>query len=142
MDSRKAYDSYSQPMLTYEVHLGSWRFNAEGEPLTYRELADQLVQYVKDMHYTHIEIMPLCEYPLMVPGGIRQLDTILLRAGMAGRKILCISSMRAIATALVSYSIGCRDIIAAMPTGYAFLTVNHAMSRVILYWRKTRNGTR
>ena len=63
MDSRKAYDSYSQPMLTYEVHLGSWRFNAEGEPLTYRELADQLVQYVKDMHYTHIEIMPLCEYP-------------------------------------------------------------------------------
>lgn len=68
MDSRKAYDSYSQPMLTYEVHLGSWRFNAEGEPLTYRELADQLVQYVKDMHYTHIEIMPLCEYPLMVPG--------------------------------------------------------------------------
>lgn len=63
MDSRKTYDSYSQPMLTYEVHLGSWRFNADGEPLTYRELAEQLVQYVKDMHYTHIEIMPLCEYP-------------------------------------------------------------------------------
>ncbi|WP_288201325.1 1,4-alpha-glucan branching protein GlgB [uncultured Megasphaera sp.] len=63
MDSRQDYDSYSRPMLTYEVHLGSWKRNAEGEMLTYRELAEQLVAYVKDMHYTHIELMPLCEYP-------------------------------------------------------------------------------
>lgn len=63
LTSRKDYDSYSSPMLTYEVHLGSWQRNAEGEVLSYRELADRLVQYVKDMHYTHIEIMPLCEYP-------------------------------------------------------------------------------
>jgi 1,4-alpha-glucan branching enzyme len=61
--SRADYDSYSQPMLTYEVHLGSWRRDADGEMLTYRETADQLVDYVKSMHYTHIEIMPLCEYP-------------------------------------------------------------------------------
>lgn len=63
MASRKDYDSYAQPMLTYEVHLGSWRRRENGDMLTYRELTDQLVDYVKDMHYTHIELMPLCEYP-------------------------------------------------------------------------------
>ena len=55
--------SFGRPMLTYEVHAGSWRRNAEGEYLTYRELADQLIDYVKKLHYTHIEFMPLCEHP-------------------------------------------------------------------------------
>ncbi|MBR4694634.1 MAG: 1,4-alpha-glucan branching enzyme, partial [Selenomonadaceae bacterium] len=61
---RKRHESsYSRPMLAYEVHAGSWRRNAEGGYLSYRELADQLIGYVKDMHYTHIEFMPLCEHP-------------------------------------------------------------------------------
>ena len=55
--------SYERPMLTYEVHAGSWRRTLEGEYLSYRELADQLISYVKDMNYTHIEFMPLCEHP-------------------------------------------------------------------------------
>ncbi|MBR2141932.1 1,4-alpha-glucan branching protein GlgB [Anaerovibrio sp.] len=55
--------SYSRPMLTYEVHLGSWRRTLEGDYLTYREMADQLVDYVKSMNYTHMEFMPLCEHP-------------------------------------------------------------------------------
>jgi 1,4-alpha-glucan branching enzyme len=55
--------SYGRPMLTYEVHMGSWRRTPEGEYLTYREAADQLIAYVKDMNYTHIEFMPLCEHP-------------------------------------------------------------------------------
>lgn len=63
INGRVEYDSYSRPMLTYEVHLGSWRRDAGGGLLTYREIADQLVEYVKSMNYTHIEIMPLCEYP-------------------------------------------------------------------------------
>lgn len=61
--NKKTNLSYERPMLTYEVHLGSWRRNADGEFLTYRENAEQLVAYVKEMNYTHVELMPLCEYP-------------------------------------------------------------------------------
>jgi 1,4-alpha-glucan branching enzyme len=55
----------ASPIAVYEVHLGSWRRNlAEGgRYLTYRELADQLVPYVADLGFTHIEIMPVAEYP-------------------------------------------------------------------------------
>ena len=62
-EDKKKHSSYGRPMLTYEVHLGSWRRTLEGGYLSYRELADQLINYVKDMHYTHIEFMPLCEHP-------------------------------------------------------------------------------
>ncbi|MBA3270384.1 MAG: 1,4-alpha-glucan branching protein GlgB, partial [Acidobacteria bacterium] len=51
------------PMSVYEVHLGSWRRRADGEPLTYRDLADTLVPYVRDMGFTHIELMPVMEHP-------------------------------------------------------------------------------
>jgi len=62
-ERKKTHPSYSGPMLTYEVHLGSWRRTLEGGYLSYRELADQLVGYAKKMNYTHIEVMPLCEHP-------------------------------------------------------------------------------
>lgn len=63
MDRKRQESSYERPMLIYEVHAGSWRRNADGGYLSYRELADQLVDYARDMHYTHIEFMPLCEHP-------------------------------------------------------------------------------
>ena len=62
-ERKKTHPSYASPMLTYEVHLGSWRRTLEGGYLSYRELADQLVGYAKKMNYTHIEVMPLCEHP-------------------------------------------------------------------------------
>lgn len=55
--------SYGRPMLTYEVHLGSWRRTPEGEILSYRDLAEQLIDYCVEMHYTHLELMPLAEHP-------------------------------------------------------------------------------
>ena len=62
-EKKQRTQSYGQPMLTYEVHLGSWRRTPEGNQLTYREMAEQLVNYAKEMNYTHIEFMPLCEHP-------------------------------------------------------------------------------
>ena len=55
--------SYERPMLTYEVHAGSWRRTLDGEYLSSRDMADQLISYVKEMNYPHIEFMPLCEPP-------------------------------------------------------------------------------
>ena len=62
-EAKKKHSSYEQPMLIYEVHLGSWRRTLEGGYLSYRDLADQLIGYAKEMHYTHLELMPLCEHP-------------------------------------------------------------------------------
>ena len=56
---------HERPMSVYEVHLGSWRRVPEegNRYLTYRELADTLVPYVREMGYTHIELMPVMEHP-------------------------------------------------------------------------------
>lgn len=51
------------PISIYEVHLGSWKRNNDGSSLSYRQLADSLVKYVVQMGYTHIELMPIMEYP-------------------------------------------------------------------------------
>ncbi len=67
LSQRQARQDFDQPMVIYEVHLGSWR--REPDPqwglryLTYRELADELVPYVTEMGYTHIELLPIAEFP-------------------------------------------------------------------------------
>lgn len=60
---RKKHQVYHSPMNIYEVHLGSWRRTEEGVPLSYRELARYLVPYVKELGYTHVELMPITEFP-------------------------------------------------------------------------------
>src|SRR6185312_10865191 len=65
MAGRAARNNRESPVAIYEVHLGSWRRNlaAEGRYLDYRELAEQLVPYVAGLGFTHIELMPVAEYP-------------------------------------------------------------------------------
>jgi 1,4-alpha-glucan branching enzyme len=64
LTQRARLDWLHAPFNCYEVHLGSWRRNAQAEFLTYRESADLLVKYVVEMGYTHIELLPVTEHPL------------------------------------------------------------------------------
>ena len=63
MKKRKEKDIYASPVNIYEVHTGSWQAYDDGNPLPYRELADRLIPYVKEMGYTHIELLPVTEHP-------------------------------------------------------------------------------
>jgi len=63
MERRRQSDWQHSPMSVYEVHLGSWQRGIEGEFLGYRELAHRLVDYVKEMGFTHIELLPVTEHP-------------------------------------------------------------------------------
>jgi 1,4-alpha-glucan branching enzyme len=71
MKRRPATNWLEQPLLFYEVHLGSWRRPGDDPHrwLSYRELAHQLVDYVKEMGYTHIELLPVSEHPLSASWG-------------------------------------------------------------------------
>ena len=63
MEERRKKDWRREPMSIYEVHLGSWRRRPDGGFLTYDQLAEQLVPYVADLGYTHIEMLPISEHP-------------------------------------------------------------------------------
>ena len=64
LKNRAENDWLHTPFNCYEVHLGSWQRNEKGHFLTYRELAKSLVPHVKQMGYTHVELLPITEHPL------------------------------------------------------------------------------
>jgi 1,4-alpha-glucan branching enzyme len=69
MNRRSSKNDLSEPIVIYEVHLGSWKIKADGSHLTYRELAEELIPYVIEHGFTHIELLPLVEHPLDASWG-------------------------------------------------------------------------
>ena len=69
MTTRANVNGHDKPFSVYEVHLGSWKKKSEGESLSYRELAEELVAYVKEMEFTHVEFLPVMEHPYFPSWG-------------------------------------------------------------------------
>jgi len=69
MQRRASWNPYRSPINIYELHLGSWRRDEYGEMLTYGEIADQLIPYIQEMGYTHVELLPVMEHPLDMSWG-------------------------------------------------------------------------
>ena len=63
IEARKSRDWLHEPLSVYEVHLGSWRLAEDGGFLNYRDLAEQLVAHVKELGFSHIELLPITEHP-------------------------------------------------------------------------------
>ena len=69
MDYRAKNPIYSRPLNIYEVHLGSWRRTGDDQMLSYRDIGKYLVPYVKEMGFTHVELLPVTEHPLDASWG-------------------------------------------------------------------------
>ena len=64
MTERAAQDARSLPVNIYELHIGSWRRNADGNYYSYLQLAEELPTYLTEMGYTHVELLPPHRVPL------------------------------------------------------------------------------
>jgi 1,4-alpha-glucan branching enzyme len=76
MERRRTWDFLSEPMSVYEMHFGSWRRAAENRhrSLSYREMATQLATYLKELGFTHVELMPLTEHPFYPSWGYQTVN--------------------------------------------------------------------
>ncbi|MEK1940490.1 MAG: 1,4-alpha-glucan branching protein GlgB, partial [Pseudomonas sp.] len=63
MDNRQHGQAHNQPLSIYEMHVGSWRHHEDGRVLKWGELADQLIPYIHELGFTHVELMPIMEHP-------------------------------------------------------------------------------
>ena len=63
LDAQEKQDIINSPISIYEMHMGSWKMKEDNAPYNYSEVADLLIPYIKEMGYTHVELLPITEYP-------------------------------------------------------------------------------
>ena len=99
MERRARTNWLKQPISIYEVHVESWLRKPDGTSLSYREMAVSLVKYVKEMNYTHIELLPLMEHPFSGSWGYQVIGYYAPKHGSVRRTISDTSLTHAIRTA-------------------------------------------
>ena len=70
-ERKRTTNPFEKPMLIYEVHLGSWKSRGFEQYYTYAELTEELIDYVAELGYTHIELLPVMEHPFDGSWGTR-----------------------------------------------------------------------
>ena len=73
MEARADASGHDRPMSIYEVHLGSWMRHDDGRPLSYRELAPELIEHITTLNFTHVEFLPVMEHPYAGSWGYQSL---------------------------------------------------------------------
>ena len=142
MRDRAARQRRDAPISIYEVHLGSWRRDEAGRPLTYRELADELLPYVRELGFTHVELLPVTEHPFDGSWGY-QTDR-LVRADEPLRHARRLSRLRRRAHARLRRDrrLGARAFPHRRRTGWRFSTARTSTSTPIRAKASIRSGAR
>ena len=127
MASRREANALDAPMSIYEMHLGSWRRVPEdaNRSLSYREMAQPLAEYVREMGFTHVELMPVTEHPFYGSWGYQTTGYFAPTARYGSPRISCTWSTPCTSTASASSSTGCLRISRATSTGWRTSTAPH-----------------
>ena len=140
MPRRALQDPRRVPISIYEVHLASWRRDTDGSPLSYDELADALIPYAIDLGFTHLELMPVSEYPHDPSWGYQPIGFSRRHHASASRQGSRALSTAAMPPGWASCSIGCPRIFRWTRTGSRCSTARRCTSMPIRGRDCTRTG--